>query len=70
LQPWGSLTFPAQVRRPGARCFFFGNDAESFPCRDRDAKDCIEACCEHAYSLYRIGDLADLVLENFYDCDV
>ena len=33
-------------------------------------KDCIEACCEHAYSLYRISDVAELVLENFYDCDV
>jgi len=32
--------------------------------------DCIEACCEHAYSLYRVGDAAELVLENFYGLDV
>jgi hypothetical protein len=32
--------------------------------------NCIEACCEHAYSLYRIDSGAKLVLENFYDCDV
>jgi len=32
--------------------------------------NCIEACCEHAYSLYRIDAGAKTVLENFYDCDV
>jgi len=54
-----------------ATLFSFGQGATTYLLiRWAPDKDCIEACCEHAYSLYRVGDAAELILENFYGCDV
>jgi hypothetical protein len=58
------------VLQSSALFSFQQNSAAYLLIRWAPDKDCIEACCEHAYSLYRIGDFAERVLENSYDCDV